>query len=212
MRKSDWVEAVFNETFSPSLTHKIKSIDALITEYLVPEVRREILQFYGSLHRIEARYPGLDYSFPPHRMRLSRFRWHFELFQVFDKFKLTEAEINDLCRWEGTKYARQLYEAQEGVKVRDTTAQSIQPASPLPLPSIEVHYTGNSVISLDQDLVVSATDGTIYPSTRDEASGSWRVTLNDRILEVPSRNQGGYVQTERCGHGDMAQSILREHL
>ncbi|KAJ6003704.1 hypothetical protein N7522_006396 [Penicillium canescens] len=213
MRKSSWAEAVFEATFARSLTHKAKSIDDLIRQYLVPEIRVEIIQFYGSLESIEARYPGLDYSYPPHRMRLSRFQWHRRLFQVFDRFNLSELEINKLCQWEGTKYARQLYEAEEGIRVRDTTAQSIRPASPPPSPSIEIHHVSNVERMLDHNLMSQADEPIHLHTQRASRADRWeakrkfsnkrnrrrQTTLNDRLLAIAVRNQGPDLQSESCG-------------
>lgn len=44
--------------------------------------------------------------------------------------RLTESEIASLCRWEGTLWARQRYERDEGIKVLDTTGDDIQPWVP----------------------------------------------------------------------------------
>ena len=123
-------QLVYNTTFPRPRTSDPASFAAHITRNLVPEVRIETSTFYGSLDCIEAQYPGLDYSYGPHRMRLGRFPWHRRLFRVFDELRLTEAEISSLCRWEGTKSARERYEKEEGVKVQDTTANGVRPASP----------------------------------------------------------------------------------
>ncbi|KAI9771097.1 MAG: hypothetical protein M1840_002448 [Geoglossum simile] len=58
-------------------------------------------------------------------MRLGRFVWHRRLFRAFDELDLTKDEIASLCRWEGTKWARERYEKDEGVIVRDTTGDDI---------------------------------------------------------------------------------------
>ncbi|KAI9703495.1 MAG: hypothetical protein M1820_005799 [Bogoriella megaspora] len=96
-----------------------------LSKHLVPEVRIETATFYGSLDTIEARYPGLNYSHPPHRKRLGRFPHHANLFRAFDELGLTEGEIAGFCRWEGTKWARERYERDEGIKVQDTTGLDI---------------------------------------------------------------------------------------
>lgn len=98
-----------------------------LTRNLVPEVRAETSTFYGTLDTIEARYPGLDYTHPPHRVRLGRFWHHRRLFLAFDDLGLTKDEILSLCRWEGTRWARESYERQEGITVRDTTGEEIPP-------------------------------------------------------------------------------------
>lgn len=101
-----------------------------LTRNLIPEVRAETSTFYGTLDSIEARYPGLDYTHQPHRMRLGRFMYHRRLFRAFDELGLTRDEILGLCRWEGTRWARESYEKQEGVAVRDTTGEEIGPWVP----------------------------------------------------------------------------------
>lgn len=83
--------------------------------------------FYGDLNSAEARYPGLNYCYPPHRMRLGRFKHHRRLFDAFDQLGLTYNEIQDFCCWEGTKWARERYEKDEGVKVVDTTGDDVGP-------------------------------------------------------------------------------------
>lgn len=115
------------------------SFSAYIAGELIPEVRLETATFYGSLDCLEAQYPGLDYTYAPHRMRLSRYPWHARLFKAFDALRLTDSEIASLCTWEGTKSARERYEKEEGVAVRDTTADGVA-VEPLLPPSVEVHY------------------------------------------------------------------------
>ncbi|KAL3454524.1 hypothetical protein BJX65DRAFT_3060 [Aspergillus insuetus] len=139
MHKPSLAQIVHRASFPRQRTSDPATFAAHIALNLVPEVRIETSTFYGSLDNVEAQYPGLDYSYGPHRMRLSRFPWHYKLFRVFDELGLSEEEISSLCRWEGTKSARQRYEKEEGVKVRDTTADAIRPASPAPLPSVIVH-------------------------------------------------------------------------
>jgi hypothetical protein len=97
---------------------------------LITEVRIETHRFYGGLETIEAKYPGLNYAHPPHRKRLARFPHHARLFEAFDALGLTPYEIGELCKWEGTLWARQRYERDEGVKVEDTTGSEIKPWKP----------------------------------------------------------------------------------
>ena len=103
------------------------SFSAHLARNLVPEVRIEVATFYGDLNSAEARYPGLNYCHRPHRMRLGRFKHHKRLFEAFDNLGLTYGEIQDFCCWEGTKWARERYEKDEGVKVVDTTGDEIGP-------------------------------------------------------------------------------------
>ncbi|KAF9884088.1 hypothetical protein FE257_002318 [Aspergillus nanangensis] len=115
------------------------TFSAHITRNIVPELRLEIFTFYGPLGSLEAQYPGLDYSYRPHRMRLGRFYWHNRLFTVFDKLGLTNNEISALCCWEGTISVRERYEKEHGIKVHDTTGDMVRPATPPPTPSIKFY-------------------------------------------------------------------------
>ncbi|CAI7637016.1 unnamed protein product [Penicillium crustosum] len=203
MRKPSVGQIVYNATFPRPRTSDPGSF----------EVRVETSLFYGSLDCIEAQYPGLDYSYGPHRMRLSRFPWHRKLFKTFDELGLTEEEISSLCRWEGTKSARQRYEAEEGVTVRDTTAHSVRPASPQPAPSIEIHFNDcdfcgteeedDQIIETQSNDTVRAVDSraSSYRSSEeeheiedelsDEEMESCGVALNNRILAaMAARDQG----------------------
>ncbi|KAL9000219.1 MAG: hypothetical protein Q9169_001121 [Polycauliona sp. 2 TL-2023] len=106
------------------------NLQVYISKQLVPEVRQETARFYGHIDCIEAQYPGLDYAVAAHRLRLSRFPYHRRLFQVFDQLRLTDYEIQTLCKWEGTRWARERYEKDVGTTVRDTTWEGIAEARP----------------------------------------------------------------------------------
>lgn len=103
-----------------------QNFQGLLQRQLVPEVRLETQAFYGHLSSQEAKYPGLDYSYQPHRNRLSRFAWHRRLFRAFDNLKLTDSEIAGLTKWEGTRWAKERFEREQGVAIRDTTADGIE--------------------------------------------------------------------------------------
>ncbi|KAA8648506.1 hypothetical protein EYZ11_010717 [Aspergillus tanneri] len=212
MHKPSLAQIVHSATFPRPRTSDPATFSAHITRNLVPEVRIETSTFYGSLDKVEAQYPGLDYSYGPHRMRLSRFPWHRRLFRVFDELGLTEAEISSLCRWEGTKSARERYEKEEGVKVQDTTADGVRPASPTPLPSIEVNYDDGpepvreqeSKPEIYEDVVrTTATSTTdrdveceiqtleVEEESSDEEMESCGVELNHRILAASAAREQG---------------------
>ncbi|KAJ5157087.1 uncharacterized protein N7482_008187 [Penicillium canariense] len=139
MRKPSLAQTVHDTLFPRARSSDPVSFAAHITRNLVPEVRIETNAFYGPLDCIEAQYPGLDYAYQPHRVRLGRFQWHRRLFRAFDELRLTEDEISELCCWEGTKSARRRYELEEGITVRDTTGDDIRIATPPPLPSVTIH-------------------------------------------------------------------------
>ncbi len=102
-----------------------QSFHDFLRRQLVPEVRSETACFYGGLDSLEAQYPGLDYSYIPHRMRLGRYTWHRRLFRAFDALRLTPSEIAGLTKWEGTRWARERYEKEHNIKIRDTTGDCI---------------------------------------------------------------------------------------
>ncbi|KAL5315083.1 hypothetical protein ACEPPN_017734 [Leptodophora sp. 'Broadleaf-Isolate-01'] len=102
-----------------------QNFQGLLQRQLVPEVRLETQAFYGHLSSQEAKYPGLDYSYQPHRVRLSRYPWHRRLFRAFDGVGLTRHEIASLTKWEGTRWAKERFEREQGIVIRDTTSDGI---------------------------------------------------------------------------------------
>lgn len=217
MRKPSLAQIVYNATFPRPRSSDPGSFAAHITRHLVPEVRIETNTFYGPLDCIEAQYPGLDYAYGPHRMRLGRFPWHRRLFRVFDELQLTPEEISELCCWEGTKSARQRYEADEGTIVQDTTGSSVQRAAPPPLPLIRIHEVDSDDIceleeDQDQNLETGSNDTIRASDSRsssvlsdyrshevedeysDEEMESCGVALNHRLLAaMAARDQGANV-------------------
>ncbi|KAJ5183386.1 hypothetical protein N7492_001002 [Penicillium capsulatum] len=213
MRKPSLAEIVYTTTFPRPTASDPGSFAAHITRHLVPEVRVETNTFYGPLDCIEAQYPGLDYSFAPHRQRLSRFPWHRRLFRVFDKLHLTEEEISGLCCWEGTKSARQRYEAEEGVSVQDTTGDAIPRATLFPTPTVAIHYDFGGPEDDQDQLHETRSDDTVRAShsrsssafsdyrgtgfdedLSDEEVESCGVELNHRLLAaMAARDQGADV-------------------
>ncbi|KIW08798.1 uncharacterized protein PV09_00732 [Verruconis gallopava] len=126
-REQSIATIVYNHLFPSPTPSDPPDFASHLAKNLVAEVRIETQRFYGGLETVEARYPGLNYSHPPHRKRLGRFPHHARLFKAFDELGLTEHEISMLCRWEGTLWARQRYERDEGIKVVDTTGMEIGP-------------------------------------------------------------------------------------
>ncbi|EEH38039.1 hypothetical protein PAAG_00960 [Paracoccidioides lutzii Pb01] len=236
MHKPSLSQLVYNAIFPKPRTNEPSSFASLITRHLVPEVRIETSTFYGTLDCIEAQYPGLDYSYPPHRMRLGRFTWHRKLFKAFDELGLTEAEIASLCRWEGTKSARDRYERDEAVQVRDTTADDIRAATPPIPPSVYIHsYEEESPrnqharepavecefpeLEIISELQSEEEDES---ETSDDGAEmeSYGVTLNRRLIQAAeARQQGADVSldedweqwlkeaSERNGYTEMIDAI-----
>ena len=126
MHKPAVAPLVFSRLFPTPKSSDPTSFQAHVTRNLIPEVRSETVCFYGPIDCLEAQYPGLDYNTTAHRTRLGRFPWHRRLFRTFDELRLTDHEIQTLCKWEGTRWARERYEKDEHVKIRDTTWDDVE--------------------------------------------------------------------------------------
>lgn len=111
---------VHEHMFPRARPNEPANFNHFLTRHLVPEVRSETQAYYGHLKTDEAKYPGLDYNNATHRIRLARYTWHRRLFRAFDALGLTPSEISALTRWEGTKWAKDKYELEHGVVIRDT--------------------------------------------------------------------------------------------
>lgn len=129
MRRKDPLQnRLYNSLFPTHDRHLPRSWGAFVQDSLLPEVRQEILAFYGEGSPTdETRYPGLDYSYEPHRRRLRRYDNHKLLFEALDKMDLTIHEIREVCTWDGTWAAQRKYERDTGNVVRDTTGDECVP-------------------------------------------------------------------------------------
>lgn len=115
-------QLVYEQMFPKPRSTDPQNFHALLQRSLILEVRQEVHSFYGHLDTQEAKYPGLDYCHRTHRLRLSRWPWHRRLFRAFDHLGLTDAEISGLTKWEGTKWAKERFEKEQGILIRDTTS------------------------------------------------------------------------------------------
>jgi hypothetical protein len=200
MLKPSLTEIVYETLFPRHRSTDPGSFASHITRNLVPEVRIETNAFYGPLDCIEAQYPGLDYAHAPHRLRLARFPWHRRLFRAFDELKLTEEEILEICCWEGTKSARQRYELEEGITVRDTTGNTTPVAIPTPPPAVRIHpdfYTLTEESEEDEDdyhdmMAETGSDDTVRASSSRTSSA-----LAD--LPTPFGEDDSDEEVESCG-------------
>ncbi|KAI9841830.1 MAG: hypothetical protein M1838_003405 [Thelocarpon superellum] len=166
-----------------------------LTRNLVPEVRAETQTFYGTLDCIEARYPGLNYTHPPHRMRLSRFTHHRRLFRAFDELGLTDDEILSLCRWEGTRWARERYEREEGVRVRDTTGDEIPDwVEPVKHRLFSAHASAEAVADLAFSLIGRGPGGEALQQAEEESEDEMEsvgIELNQRLSAAAEARERG---------------------
>ncbi|KAI1147194.1 hypothetical protein F4825DRAFT_471777 [Nemania diffusa] len=118
-------QLVYESMFPKPRSTDVQNFQSLLHRHLILEVRQEVHSFYGHLDTQEAKYPGLDYCHPIHRIRLGRWPWHRRLFRAFDSLRLTNAEIAGLTKWEGTKWAKDRFERDSGITIRDTAADDI---------------------------------------------------------------------------------------
>jgi hypothetical protein len=126
MHKPSITQLVYKHLYPrPNSQKDPLSFAQFVSRLLVHEVRTETTNYYGSLNCVEAQYPGLDYSFRPHRQRLGRFPHHKRLFKAFDELGLTKNEIYSICQWEGTKSAKDKYEKDAGKEITDTTLDDV---------------------------------------------------------------------------------------
>lgn len=129
MRKPSIPDLIYQRTFPKPKQGDPGSFYAHIHRHIVSEIRIEVQTYFGTIDTLEAQYPGLDYTYPAHRHRLSRHAWHRRLFRVFDELGLTNDEILSLCQWEGTRAAKERYEREAQTEVKTTIGADI-PAAP----------------------------------------------------------------------------------
>ncbi|KAH7256317.1 uncharacterized protein FTOL_01260 [Fusarium torulosum] len=179
-------QLVYECMFPRPKSNDPQNFHALLQRNLIPEVRQETHAFYGHLETQEAKYPGLDYTHHTHRIRLSRWPWHRRLFRAFDNLQLTGAEIAGLTKWEGTKWAKEKYEKEQGYTIHDTTADGFPDWTDIEhLPratrshSAEVGYVG--LDDLDNDMDVESED----------ELDSVGVELNERLRDGVARREAG---------------------
>lgn len=198
---------VYSRLFPTPKSADPATLQAHITRNLVPEVRSETLRFYGPTDCLEAQYPGLDYANPAHRLRLACFPWHRRLFRAFDDLRLTDYEIRTLCRWEGTRWARERYEKDEEIVIHDTTWDGIEPyVSRIPTataaqlrggehPDFEPTMSENVDLSDLEGDEMSTSDGEIEgeeeQESEDDLQQSVGVELNQRLLAATEARARG---------------------
>ncbi|RMZ84163.1 hypothetical protein DV738_g781, partial [Chaetothyriales sp. CBS 135597] len=125
MKKPSISELVLRKVHRPQKPNDTTTFLQLIQRCLVPEVREEVQRYFGKIDCLEAQYPGLDYTFAPHRRRLAFFPWHRRLFRAFDDLGLTNDEILSLCTWEGTRAAKERYERESQTTIEITTLHGV---------------------------------------------------------------------------------------
>ncbi len=164
---------------------------SLLHRHLIPEVRQEVHSFYGHLDTQEAKYPGLDYCHNIHRIRLSRWPWHRRLFRAFDTLRLTPAEIASLTKWEGTKWAKERFEKDSGIIIRDTAADGFPDyVEPEDRPrGVRTTMRAGSG-DIEEDTAETADEGMDGEDSEGELE-SIGVALNERLRERAARREAG---------------------
>ena len=145
MRKPSIAPLVYARLFPAPKATDPPTFQAHLSRNIVQEVRAEISCYYGPTDCLEAQYPGLDYANPAHRSRLCRFTFHRRLFRAFDELRLTDEEIRELCRWEGTRFAREKYEEQHRCQIRDTTWDDVEVEAPRRASAVKTYQRGGEV-------------------------------------------------------------------
>lgn len=182
-------QLVFETMFPKPRPNDPQSFQALLQRHLVLEVRQEVHSFYGHLDTPEAKYPGLDYTNRIHRIRLSRWPWHRRLFRAFDALHLTHSEISGLTKWEGTKWAKERFEREQGIIIRDTTADEFPDYVE---PEDRVKAEPSSVEALETEAEGPAAEINEAGEESDEDLQSVGVALNERLRQrVALRNSSG---------------------
>lgn len=203
-----------------------------VQRYLLPEIQTEVLRFYGENTSVEASHPGLDYANPGHRARLQAFPRHNQLFGMFDHLNLTESEIYALCKWEGTKLAKEHFERQHKTEIRDTTWDGVRPYNkqtpcgyvvPKCLlrggESAQVKTAYELASSLEpemEDELMQASEETDQDEdsgeeSEDELQRSYGVELNQRLIDGRMDADWEQWMKEAIERGDVPGSLDPSH-
>lgn len=177
-------QMVYEYMFPRPKPNDPQNFHALLQRSLIPEVRQETHAFYGHLDTQEAKYPGLDYNNSTHRIRLSRFTWHRRLFRAFDGLRLTNGEVSGLTKWEGTKWAKEKFEREQGITIRDTTADGFPDWDDIRDVTAQTRAPVVSLDILDDDHVMEDEDS-------EEELLSVGVELNERLRAQAARRDAG---------------------
>ena len=188
-------QIVYDYMFPKPKSSDPQNFQAVLSRLLVGEVRHETAFFYGHLDTQEAKYPGLDYSHPPHRMRLSRFPWHRRLFRAFDNLGLTRHEIAELTKWEGTRWAKERFEKEQGIVIRNTAGEEfgpwIEPEDRVPV-AARVRGNVEEMEGMREDGEAEGDgmeeDGDDSDSEMPQSVG---VELNERLRSVVAQREAG---------------------
>jgi hypothetical protein len=188
-------QLVYECMFPKPKTTDPQNFQGLLQRQLVPEVRLETQAFYGHLSSQEAKYPGLDYSYQPHRVRLSRYPWHRRLFRAFDNLGLTRSEIAGLTKWEGTRWAKERFEREQGIIIRDTTSDTIadwvEPSLRVPIAPQAHRADVEDMEDIQEDGEAEENELEDDGEDSDNEMQSVGVELNERLRAAVAQREAG---------------------
>ncbi|KAI0849659.1 hypothetical protein F5Y00DRAFT_55993 [Daldinia vernicosa] len=190
-------ELVYECMFPKPRSSDPQNFHTLLHRSIIPEVRSEVHSFYGHLDTQEAKYPGLDYTHRIHRIRLSRWPWHRRLFRAFDALRLTDSEIASLTKWEGTKWAKERFERDSGIVIKDTAfddiAEWVEPEDrPQTARATQAATVSQAAATPDEEDV----DGEQEEDEDEEEDSDGELTsvgipLNEQLRERAARHEAG---------------------
>ncbi|EMR62899.1 hypothetical protein MGN70_006464 [Eutypa lata] len=185
-------QLVYECMFPKARSTDPQNFHSLLHRHLIPEVRQEVHSFYGHLNTQEAKYPGLDYCHRIHRIRLSRWPWHRRLFRAFDSLRLTSTEISGLTKWEGTKWAKERFERDSGITIRDTASDEVSVwIEPEDRPRVARATMRAETEPVEDDTAETADDGMDGEEDSEGELESIGVALNERLRERAARREAG---------------------
>ncbi|KAK3398085.1 hypothetical protein B0T20DRAFT_240630 [Sordaria brevicollis] len=192
-------EVVYRHMFPKARPSDPANFAGFLQRHLIYEVRQEVHAYFGHIDTQEAKYPGLDYNNPIHRIRLSRWQWHRRLFRAFDALRLTEWEISNLTKWEGTRWAKEKFEEEQGIVIRDTASDGFPDLRNQGRDMIESESdqelfveTGPVTVGEDEDEVmngdcdeVMSDEDEIPPAATVSPYTGYQSVVSDAMLSVP---------------------------
>lgn len=202
-------ELVYGYLFPKARPSDPSSFAAFLQRHLIYEVRQEVHSYYGHIDTQEAKYPGLDYNHHIHRIRLSRWQWHRRLFRAFDALRLTECEIANLTKWEGTRWAKEKYEEEQGIVIRDTADDGFpdlrNPVRTKPEFGYELYgEAAPEAVEKDEDEVMKEDEGMKEDEDEDE-------TMSDED-EIPPTTVSPYTRYQSVVPNSMLAIPLEDWL
>ena len=202
MKKPSVSELVYSKQYPRPRPNDPVSFVQHIQRCLVPEVREEVQRYFGRIDCIEAQYPGLDYTFAPHRRRLASFPWHRRLFRIFDDLRLTSDEILNLCTWEGTRAAKERFQRESNTEIEITTLRDVASAPEGRGPRAFFHTDRRrpNFKTLRESVILAAAKQNAdaeedEQSDEDESEESIGVHLNQQLIAAADARERGEAAT-----------------